>query len=125
MLRRLGKWGACLCCAVVGAGLTGCSTTLGGDIASLPNGCVIDAANYQAALRAKHAANNLWSRVLVVERRGHRGQSSGHAYTVFDVNGIMYAYDRRGSWPVKANGRDAMSVAKAIDPWTVRAYYAE
>src|ERR1700736_6496870 len=73
-------------------------------------GCVISACNYLAVVKTQHALHtNLWAKILLV-RYNH--PPAGHAYCVWEPDGIIYGYDRNaGSFPIPVYTQDARSIA--------------
>ena len=74
------------------------------------NGCVVSACNYLAALKTQHSLDsNFWVRVLLVRFNDH---PAGHAYCVWETDGVIYGYDRNaGSFPIPVYTRDARAIA--------------
>lgn len=64
----------------------------------VPNGCVITATNYEAALEAKHALDPTFhSRILIVGYTQKSGMKVYHAYCVWRTKDKYYAYDHEGT----------------------------
>jgi len=74
------------------------------------NGCVISACNYLAVVRTQHALDkSFWAKILLVRYHDH---PAGHAYCVWETDGIIYGYDRNaGSFPIPVYTQDARSIA--------------
>jgi hypothetical protein len=74
------------------------------------NGCVISACNYLAVVKTQHALDkNFWAKILLVRYNDH---PAGHAYCVWETDGIIYGYDRNaGSFPIPVYTQDARSIA--------------
>jgi hypothetical protein len=74
------------------------------------NGCVVSACNYLAALRTQHDLDkNFWVKILLVRFNNH---SAGHAYCVWETDGVIYGYDRNaGSFQIPVYTRDARAIA--------------
>src|ERR1700736_2250052 len=74
------------------------------------NGCVISAFNYLAVVKTQNAFDtNFWAELLLVRYNSHPG---GHAYCVWETDGIIYGYDRNaGSFPIPVYTRDARAIA--------------
>jgi hypothetical protein len=74
------------------------------------NGCVVSACNYLAVVQTQHRLEpNFWAKVLLV--RFDR-QLAGHAYCVWETDGIIYGYDRNaGGFPIPVYTRDPRSIA--------------
>lgn len=95
--------------------LTACSqqqVTLvpGADDLVVLNGCVVSACNYLAVVEAQHRLEpNFWAKVLLVRFENH---PAGHAYCVWETQGVIYGYDRNsGAFPLPVYTRDARSIA--------------
>ena len=74
------------------------------------NGCVISACNYLAVVQTQHRLEpSFWAKVLLV--RFDR-QLAGHAYCVWETDGVIYGYDRNaGGFPIPVYTRDPRSIA--------------
>jgi hypothetical protein len=74
------------------------------------NGCVISACNYLAAVKTQHALDkSFWAKILLVRYDNH---PAGHAYCVWETDGVVYGYDRNaGSFPIPVYTQDARSIA--------------
>ena len=74
------------------------------------NGCVVSACNYQALVRAKHELEeNFWTKILLVR---YENRPAGHAYCVWESDGIIYGYDRNsGGFPIPVYTRDPRAIA--------------
>ena len=74
------------------------------------NGCVISACNYLAVVKTQHALDKgFWAKILLVRYNDH---PAGHAYCVWETDGIIYGYDRNaGSFPIPVYTQDARSIA--------------
>jgi hypothetical protein len=106
--------------------LVSCQTVKVDDIqkdevdASVKNGCVIDAADYQCALEANQSIHPLlWSHILIVEFT-YDNKILRHAYCVFQtLDGTMWAYDRNGSLRLRNLTKDPTAIANQL-MWNVR-----
>src|SRR5450432_3852992 len=80
-----------------------------GDLITV-NGCVVSACNYLALVQAKHKLeSNFWSKILLVRYDNH---PAGHAYCVWETEGIIYGYDRNsGGFPIPVYTRDPRAIA--------------
>jgi hypothetical protein len=83
-----------------------------GELAVL-NGCVVNACQYLASVRAKHELEqNFWARVMLVR---YQGQTAGHAYCVWETDGHIFGYDRNnGGWPIPGATREPKAIAAAL-----------
>lgn len=115
MKRTVRSFFAICTAALMLAGLPACSqqrVTLvpGGDDLVVLNGCVVSACNYLAVVEAQHKLEpNFWARVLLVRFENH---PAGHAYCVWETQGVVYGYDRNsGAFPLPVYTRDARSIA--------------
>lgn len=96
--------------------LVACSTT------ELPNGCVVDALSHRYAVSSQMQleGTTAFNEVLLVI---FTDQKSGHALSIFEHEGELWAYDyERGSWRI-SNGteRRASEVAALIYPgWRIK-----
>jgi len=77
------------------------------------NGCVVNACQYLASVRAQHELEkNFWSRVMLVR---YAGQTAGHAYCVWETDGHIFGYDRNnGGWPIPGATREPRQIADAL-----------
>jgi hypothetical protein len=77
------------------------------------NGCVVSACNYLAVVKAQHSLEqNFWARVLLVRYKDH---PAGHAYCVWETDGIVYGYDRNsGGFPMPVYTRDPQTIATVL-----------
>jgi hypothetical protein len=77
------------------------------------NGCVISACQYLASVRAKHdLEKDFWSRVMLVR---YENNAAGHAYCIWETDGLLFGYDRNnGGWPIATHRRDAKGIAEAL-----------
>lgn len=84
--------------------------TPGEDDLVVLNGCVISACNYLAAVKTQNSLDkNFWAKILLVR---YSDRSAGHAYCVWETDGVIYGYDRNaGSFPIPVYTRDARSIA--------------
>ena len=83
-----------------------------GDLVIL-NGCVVSACQVLASVRVHHKLEpQFWSRVMLVKYQGTR---SGHAYCVWETDGVIFGYDRNGgSFTIPGKDRDAEAIARAL-----------
>lgn len=90
----------------------------------LPNGCVIEAINYQAVILAKEViTKTVWSKILIVEFK-QDGKIVGHAYCVFVTkDGNLFAYDHRGAQKVYTNKFDATNIAIRLHKNVIKAWF--
>lgn len=74
------------------------------------NGCVVSACNYLAAIKTQHALDkSFWAKILLVRYNNH---PAGHAYCVWETDGIIYGYDRNaGSFTIPVYTQDARAIA--------------
>jgi hypothetical protein len=74
------------------------------------NGCVISACNYLAVVKTQHVLEqDFWAKILLVRYDNHK---AGHAYCVWETEGIIYGYDRNaGSFTIPVYTRDAKAIA--------------
>src|SRR3954471_24390586 len=74
------------------------------------NGCVISAVNYLAVVKTQNSLNkNFWAKILLVRFENH---PSGHAYCVWETEGVVYGYDRNsGAFPIPVYTRDPRAIA--------------
>jgi hypothetical protein len=77
------------------------------------NGCVVSACNYMAVVKAKHSLEkNFWAKILLVRYKDH---PAGHAYCVWETDGIVYGYDRNsGGFPIPIYTRDPQEIATVL-----------
>ncbi len=77
------------------------------------NGCVISAVNYLATVQAKHdLEKNFWAKVMLVR---YNDLSAGHAYCVWETNGVIYGYDREGGgFPIPVYTKDPKAIATVL-----------
>lgn len=77
------------------------------------NGCVVSACQVLASIRAHYMLEpRFWSRVMLVKYEGTR---AGHAYCVWETDGVIFGYDRNGgSFPIPGKERDAEAIARAL-----------
>lgn len=83
----------------------------------LENGCMLDAANYQAALICKeNIYPTLWRRVVLFEFQID-GQIYGHAMCVYETTAhAVWVWDRNGSYRVRGDKNNAYAAAMAVIP---------
>ena len=77
------------------------------------NGCVVSACNYLAAVKTQHSLEkNFWAKIMLVRYANH---PAGHAYCVWETEGIIYGYDRNaGAFPLPIYTRDPRSIAAIL-----------
>lgn len=85
----------------------------GDDDLLVVNGCVVNACNYLASLRARHRLEpHFWSRVMLVR---YDNNDSGHAYCIWETDGHLFGYDRNaGGYPIPTTSREPKEIAAAM-----------
>jgi hypothetical protein len=102
------------------------------------NGCMLDAVVFMDALEdsledALEAKNKLdgssiWHKTLIVTWQERNGEYGCHAYSVFmwpPGQNKLWAYDARGSQPIRAWKDDPSDVGRKLVPFLTDAYYVE
>jgi hypothetical protein len=99
-------------CFILGTQRVPTSTEAQDDLAIL-NGCVVSACNYVAVVKAKHTLEpNFWAKVLLVR---YKDNSAGHAYCVWETDGVVYGYDRNsGGFPIPGYTKDPHAIASVL-----------
>ncbi len=86
-------------------------------VTRLPNGCLVAALEYEAALSAQRGlAKVTWARLLRVT---YKGMPIGHAYCIFSLrNGDLYSYDiNHGAIDLRTRDARAPSILGALRQW--------
>jgi hypothetical protein len=99
-------------CFVLGTQRVPTASQAQDDLAML-NGCVVSACNYVAVVKAKHTLEpNFWAKVLLVR---YKDNSAGHAYCVWETDGVVYGYDRNsGGFPIPQYTKDPHEIASVL-----------